>query len=283
VRVLGALVDAARPLKLKDVAAAAQVAPAQAHAYLMSFRRQMLVEQDEATGLYRLGNFALDLAIARMRCFDPIRTASEAILELAIETRLTTALSVWGSFGPTVIYIHEGADQIHINTRAGTVYSVTGTATGLAFAAYLPEDLVRAAIKAQMSESDETPRVGARFEFSAIAGELETIRARGYATIHSPPVPGILAIAAPAFDHVGQIRMVVTLIGQSGAIDVTPGSRHIMQTLASAGRVSSQMGYVSTDRAVVEPDGHRQAGPQARRSKPDGGRRRAKDLSALAE
>src|SRR5262245_30476319 len=150
IRVLDALTQAARPTKLKDIARAAKVAPAQAHAYLVSFRRQNLVEQDETTGLYRLGHFALQLGIARMRSFDPIRTASEAVVSLATETNLTTALSVWGSFGPTVIYIHEGTDQLHINTRAGTVYSVTGTATGLIFAAYLPRDLVKAAIKSQL-------------------------------------------------------------------------------------------------------------------------------------
>jgi DNA-binding IclR family transcriptional regulator len=249
IRVLEALCDAATPVRLKDVAKAARVAPAQAHAYLMSFRRQMLVEQDLSTGLYRLGHFALQLAIARMRSFDPIRTASEAILELATETRLTTALSVWGSFGPTIIYIHEGADQIHINTRAGTVYSVTGTATGLAFAAYLPEDLIRTTIKAQMSEADATQRVGARLEFAAIAKELERIRERGYATIDPPPVPEVYAIAAPVFDYVGQIRMVITLIGHSGVIDATPGSRHVEQVLNAARRLNDQMGYFRGDSA----------------------------------
>jgi DNA-binding IclR family transcriptional regulator len=103
---------------------------------------------------------------------------------------------------------HEGADQIHINTRAGTVYSLTGTATGLVFAAYLPADLVKAAIRAQMSETKTTQRVGARVEFQAIARQFELIQGLGYGTIDAPPIPGINAIAAPVFDDVGQIRMV---------------------------------------------------------------------------
>jgi DNA-binding IclR family transcriptional regulator len=250
VRILGVLADVAQPMKLKDVARLAHVAPAQAHAYLVSYRRQDLVEQDEATGLYRLGHFALQLGIARMRSFDPIRTGGEAVLRLADETKLTTALSVWGSFGPTVIYIHEGTDQLHINTRAGTVYSVTGTATGLVFAAFLPEELVRSTVKAQLAESNATRRVGARLDFTAIARLLEPIRRHGYATIDPPPVPGIYAVAAPVFDSVCQIRMVVTLIGSADAIDVSEGSAHIAQVLDTANRLSEQLGYFPVARAT---------------------------------
>jgi DNA-binding IclR family transcriptional regulator len=281
-RVLEALSDAATPARLKDVAKAAHVAPAQAHAYLMSFRRQMLVEQDRFTGLYRLGHFALQLAIARMRSFDPIRTASEEILELATETRLTTALSVWGSFGPTVIYIHEGADQIHINTRAGTVYSVTGTATGLAFAAYLPEDLIKMTVKAQVLEANVSQRVGARLEFAAITRELERIRERGYATIDPPPVPEIYAIAAPVFDYVGQIRMVITLIGHSGVIDVTPGSRHVEQVLNSARRLNDQMGFFRNDPVSAPRNFPRGVAPGVERRGLDGKRRQTKRLVVVA-
>ena len=173
IRVLDALTQAARPTKLKDIARAAQVAPAQAHAYLVSFPPSA----PRRAGRGGASTGRPFRAAARHRAnaqLDPIRTASEAVVALATETNLTTALSVWGSFGPTVIYIHEGTDQLHIDTRAGTVYSVTGTATGLIFAAYLPRDLVKAAIKSQLAETVATQRVGARLEFAAIAGELRT-------------------------------------------------------------------------------------------------------------
>lgn len=136
---LNALVDVGEPMMLRDLARKAGIAPAQAHAYLVSFRNCGFVEQEGQAGLYRLGPFALQLAIARMRSFDPLRMAADAIGDLAAETGLTVALAVWGSFGPTVIQVCEGADQVHINTRAGTVYSVSGTATGRVFAAFLPE------------------------------------------------------------------------------------------------------------------------------------------------
>ncbi|WP_367194776.1 helix-turn-helix domain-containing protein [Amorphus sp. 3PC139-8] len=65
-RLLNALVAHAQPMTLKDLAAAADMAPAQAHGYLASYRRTGLVEQESASGHYQLGPLATRLATARL-------------------------------------------------------------------------------------------------------------------------------------------------------------------------------------------------------------------------
>ncbi|MDD9733827.1 hypothetical protein PVW46_28315 [Mameliella sp. AT18] len=55
------------PMMLKYLAQVAGFAPAQAHAYLVSYRKIGLIEQDEETGHYRLGRYALDLGVTRQR------------------------------------------------------------------------------------------------------------------------------------------------------------------------------------------------------------------------
>jgi DNA-binding IclR family transcriptional regulator len=67
------MVLAGQPLMLRDIAAGAKVTPAQAHAYLVSFRKLGLVEQDVASNHYQLGPFALQLGLARLRSFNPLR------------------------------------------------------------------------------------------------------------------------------------------------------------------------------------------------------------------
>src|SRR3954447_16737748 len=84
-RILVAMVQAGRPLMLRDLAGGADVTPAQAHAYLVSFRKLGLVEQDTATGRYQLGPFALQLGLARMRISNPLRLAGDAAAALAAE------------------------------------------------------------------------------------------------------------------------------------------------------------------------------------------------------
>jgi DNA-binding IclR family transcriptional regulator len=244
-RLLDALVEAGAPMMLRDLARQAGIPPAQAHAYLVSFRNSALVEQDGQAGLYRLGPFALDLAITRMRSFDPLRMAGEATAELAKETGLTVALSVWGTFGPTVIQVSEGADQVHITTKVGTVYSVAGTATGRVFAAFLPESLVRETIKAEQAEIWNVRRIGRTVSYRALKPDLTVIRAAGVATIKDPPVPGINALSAPIFDHVGQMQMAVTLIGPAESLDSSLDSPLVPVLLAFTSKLSARLGYRS--------------------------------------
>ena len=75
-RLLEVMAAAGRPLMLRDIAAGAKITPAQAHAYLVSYRKLDLVEQINSSGLYQLGPFALQLGLARMRSVDALRLAS---------------------------------------------------------------------------------------------------------------------------------------------------------------------------------------------------------------
>ena len=125
-RILMAMVQAGRPLMLRELASGATITPAQAHAYLVSFRKFGLVEQDPATGRYQVGPFALQLGLARMRISNPLRLVSDAAPGLAAELGLMVSVSVWGTFGPTIVQVHEATDQVHANVRAGAVYSITG-------------------------------------------------------------------------------------------------------------------------------------------------------------
>ncbi|MGO4317864.1 IclR family transcriptional regulator [Agrobacterium sp. MCAB5] len=237
--------DAKDPLKLREVAERAGVPPTKAHAYLVSFRRMGLVEQDEVSGRYRLGPYALLLAIGRMRSFDAMKAAAVAVEALSEETGLTVAVSVWGSFGPTVVQIRKGVDQNYINTNVGTVYSVSGTAAGMVFAGNMPEATIRAAIRAEVREGGKTLRVGKTRAYSDIVDEIELVKNRGFATIFPRPVPGISAVGAPVIDHTEQVQMAVTLIGPESHLDIDPNGATVKKLLAVTKRLSFEHGYVS--------------------------------------
>lgn len=237
------------PLKLREIADRAGVSPAQAHTYLVSFRRMGLVEQDDETGKYRLGRFALDLAIARMQSFDPLESAGHLVELLRDQTGLTVTLSVFGGFGPTVVMMRDGREQVYINTRVGTVYSISGTATGMAFAAYMAEPEVRSAIETEKTEPHGYRRVGRVRDWDRILPEFETIRKRNYATIDPNPVAGIAAIASPVFDHTGQVRMIFTVIGIASNPGLAPGSEALLALLSATARMSFELGYAGSDSA----------------------------------
>lgn len=240
-RLLAALVEEGRPTMLKDLARLSGFAPAQAHAYLVSYRKIGLVERDPESGRYLLGRFAMDIGVARMRAADPVRLASEAVVALSERTGLIVAQVVWGSFGPTVIQVQESGSQINMNTRPGTVYSLSGTASGRLFAAYLPEAAVSEAIRAEKRENGKSGRVGARRFLPK--RELAEIRSKGYATIDEPPVPGVSAIAAPVFDHIGQMALGVTIIGDRYLMDERAEAEFVPALLATCAQLSADLGY----------------------------------------
>lgn len=243
-KLLATLAKAEQAMMLKDLAASSGISPAPAHAYLVSLKKMDLVEQEAATGWYRLGPLALDLGITRMRTRDPFRMANEAAIDLASETGLSVAIIVWGTFGPTVIQVEESGSQLNMNTRVGTVYSISGTASGLVFAAFLPETKVRNTMMLEKREDHTSHRVG---HLTALSAEnLKTIRAAGYATIDPAPVPGINAIAAPVFDHLGQVQFVVTVIGLASVLATTPQSRFVLTLLRKTRELSHQLGYNSS-------------------------------------
>lgn len=240
-KLLSVLVEESEPMMLKDLARLSQIAPAQAHAYMASFRTLGLVEQDNVTGRYRLGDFAMELGITRMRTFDPLRMAGEAIRDISRSTGLNAALVVWGSFGPTVIQVEESGSQLNMNTRVGTVYSLTGTASGRAFLAFMSDTLIKENLRKERREEGRASRVGRSVFVSKT--ELEKIREAGYATVIDPPVPGINAISTPVFDHSGQMQFAITIIGLESILKITPDSEFIPVLLQTADYLSGQLGY----------------------------------------
>lgn len=240
-RLLATLAKTKDAMMLKDLSSASDIAPAQAHAYLVSFKKIGLVEQDSTTGRYRLGLLALDLGITRMRTHDTFKMASEAAIYLSKKTELSIAIVVWGTFGPTVIQVEETGSQLNMNTKVGTVYSISGTASGLVFAAFLPEIKVQNMLRAEKLEEHINHRVGCLNMLST--KNLNIIRDAGYATITPPPVPGINAIAAPVFDHLGQVQFVVTVIGLSSILTTTPQSPFVLTLLEETAMLSHQLGY----------------------------------------
>lgn len=254
-RVLAVMAEAGRPLMLRDIAQGAQVSSAQAHAYLVSFRKFGMVEQS-ASGRYELGPFALQLGLARMRSVDALRLSREAVPRLAAELGLMVTVTVWGSFGATVVQVQEAVDQVHVNLRAGAVYSVRGTATGRIFAAFLSAPTVEAHLQAERRLGTVGQRIGAD-PVEDFAAEIAQTRRRFYATAIGSPIPGINAISAPVFDHTGQIQLAITLIGPADAVDTAPDSPHLARLTEFTTNLSRELGYKAADPAAILPEKRR--------------------------
>ncbi len=243
--ILMALAQAGSSLKLRDLAEQLDMAAAQLHPYLVSFRNIGMVEQTE-TGQYQLGPFALHLGLTRLRNQNAYRETIQRLPAFAEELGLMVTVSVWGLHGPTIVYLQESEARIHSNVRLGGGYMVTATATGKVFAAFLPshqtEPLIRAELDGRTAKLYAIPEVSE----SAFRADVANVRNKSYAITKDLPIPGVSAIAAPVFDHTGTVQLAVTLIGPSNFIDISETGSSLAQLRHFTGDLSRDLGHTAS-------------------------------------
>ncbi|AOB38152.1 IclR family transcriptional regulator [Bordetella parapertussis] len=241
---LAALVDAGRPLTLRDLAGAAGMTSAKAHPYLVSFTRVGLVQQDTVTGQYELGPFALQMGLVSLQRLDPVRVALPEVDKLQSEIGHTLGIAVLGSHGPTMIHITEASYPVHVNMRKGTVMSMLHTATGQVFAAWLPPKMAEHYIAREDGDAaviaSLTPRKTTRANLDAM---LADIRVHGMARALGSPLPGVDALSVPVFDHTGGIVLALTSLGPTGLFDASFTGAIARPLLACAQEISRKLGY----------------------------------------
>lgn len=241
---LAALVESARPMTLRDLAAAAGMTSAKAHPYLVSFVRVGLVQQDPATGQYDLGPFALQMGLVSLQRLDPVRLATPELARLAATVGHTLAMAVLGSHGPTIIHITEAGYPVHVNMRKGTVMSMLHTATGLVFSAWLPPSVAEHYIARETGDAAVLASINRHADSLAQARPLlEDIRRRGMARALGNPLPGIDALSVPVFDHTGSIVLALTCLGPSALFDASWDGAVARPLAACAAEISRKLGH----------------------------------------
>jgi DNA-binding IclR family transcriptional regulator len=234
-RLLKALVHLGRRVPLKDLAREADMTPAKAHPYLVSFGKLGLIEQDPASGHYGLGSLALQVGLISLQQADPVRMASAELPALAQAIGQTVGLAVWGNRGPTFIRLEEGPTAVHVNMRHGTVVSVKGTASGRLFAAFAPRERLLDALRWEAGSA----RVKLEPSFEK---ELAQIRHRRFCALVDGSVPGVAAIAAPVFDGFGDMVMALTAIGPKATLDHAVSGMAARALMRAADALSRRLG-----------------------------------------
>jgi len=251
-QLLRALVHHGRPMALKDLARDADMTPAKAHPYMVSFGRLGLIEQDAASGHYRLGPLAVQLGLIGLQQADPVRIAIPLMAALAQQIGQTVGLAVWGARGATMVHIAEAPTPVHVSLRHGTVFSMTHTASGRLFAAYLPAVDIKKTLeeerrREQRRQPGEDVQAGMPLppplpswrEFQA---QLDEVLAHGASRSENEVIQGVSAMAAPVFDHTGKVVLAVTAIGSSGVFDAGWDGALALALKRCANEVSAQSG-----------------------------------------
>lgn len=228
---LRALMAAGGSLALKDLAQAAGMPAAKAHAYLVSFCRLGLIEQPIEGGPYALGPTARELGLISLQQHDPVRLTSEQLEPLAQQLGMTVGLAVWGNQGPTVLRVAHPSAPVHIHLRHGSVLSVADSASGRVLAADRP-----------WSE------VGRHWRGQARAGRqiLEAVQQQGWALSDEALAPGVAAVAVPVRNASARVELALLALAPRQQWLAAPGRpqpQALEQLLRAAQACSALLGY----------------------------------------
>lgn len=152
--------------------------------------------------------------------------ATRSALELARELDLSVGVAVWGNLGPTLVQWVPRGGTFSGNLRAGQVLPLRTTATGLAFAAWLPQELIRPALAGEFLSTDIA---------AALEQQLDAIRNAGVAQLSSVQREGdrieVTSLSAPVFDAHGQMQLALTVAGPSRELEDTDRAQQIRSRL----------------------------------------------------
>jgi DNA-binding IclR family transcriptional regulator len=186
--------------------------------------------------LFVLGNIVADGLDVRRQA----RRHLEALRDETGETVQLAVLEEW-----QIVHLDRALSRqsvAYMVSHIGLILPAYCTALGKALLAYQSEDLVYA-----WASTQELRRLTPNTITSAdvLLDELRRIRTRGYSIDSEERELGIRCVGAPIFNHEGQPVAAISLGAPTDRLPRTiEGSEIAMQVVATARRISRELGYV---------------------------------------
>ncbi|MFM1653156.1 IclR family transcriptional regulator [Brevibacillus sp. B_LB10_24] len=228
-------------LSLAEIAAKMGVSRTVPFRFLYTLQNLGYLYQDEVTKRYQLTPKVMELGFAYLSTLQLPELARPYLEKLRDNTNASAHIGILD--GTQVVYIARAATANNfstLNVMIGSRLPAYATAIGKALLAFLPDqqlDELIASIDLQAYTSQTKTFV------PELKSELELIRKNGYAISNGELEIGVCSVAAPIFDHTGQISAAVNVAAPINAFDqeilstkVIPAVRETAMVLSGYGR-----------------------------------------------
>ena len=223
------------PQSLSALSAAAGLAPAKAHRYLVSLIRTGLIEQNGADGRYDFGGAARMIGRVALNRLDLVRIGSQILTQLRDDLRETVFMGVWTPQGPMVLQWLDVVRAVSLVIRPGSIMPLYTSAFGLICAAYLPPDMIATAPQfREPTSAAPGPRKS--------PAELLEIRKNGFSIVRGELIQGLDAIAVPVLDSMNELVACLAAVGPSGSLDISETSTVVACLKQAAAEFSEALG-----------------------------------------
>lgn len=171
-----------------------------------------MIEEDFSTGKtkYKIGLHSFLIGINYVNGVDIVNVAKKYLVPLADKMQATTFMAILDDYMVTYLYKYESKESIITTANIGSRRELHSAALGKIMLAFSSEEFVNEAIK-HINFEPYT-----EYTITSIAKYFEEIKEakiKGYAKSNREDALHQIAVAAPVFDHNGQVIAAISCVG----------------------------------------------------------------------
>lgn len=192
-------------------------------------------------------------SIARLKA---VRLATRALADLSDELDETLGLGVWGNHGPTIVRWEESRQPVSDNLRTGLVLPILTSATGLAFAAWMPREQTAALVDGEVPRDADgnylpgPPRLAERLAQIRAQGVVQLVGSDDFNALYGG---SISAISVPVFGQDGAMVLALTAIGAVDRLDTSLNGRVVSSMKSCAATLSRRLRDLQSVQPAAPP------------------------------
>ena len=189
-----------REAGLTEIALACGYDKATTRRFLVELEKHGFVEQHAESRRYRLGAALPRLARMREERYPFLRTATQFVRELAEVTGETVHLSEFSNGRLAAVHVEESSQAHRVTVSIGTILPFHATASGLAFLAACPAEMIEAELAKPLDAFTDYTSIDA----AEVRRLVEETTARGYSINRQGMEAGVISTSAAIVPPVGR-------------------------------------------------------------------------------
>lgn len=209
------------------------------HRLATTLTAEGMLEQNPATGKYRLGINLFVLGALVRRRLDVSNLSQPFLTLLREQCGETVHLAVLNETNILYLYNLESREAIRMKSYIGTMKPAFCTSEGRAIVAFSGNDFINRVLKSPLQKrTDKTA-----LDPSMLHKAFTDVRNLGYAVDDEESETGMRGIAAPLRDNSGQVVAAIGIGGPSQRLTLKKLRALAPLLLNTAGAISAQLGY----------------------------------------
>ncbi|MGQ9676255.1 MAG: IclR family transcriptional regulator [Chloroflexota bacterium] len=240
VSILDCFIHASSDLGVSELSRQLGYSKSIVHRLLTSLEKAGYVAIDVETRRYRLGHKAIQLGLAAQQQVEVRRLARPLMERLRNATGETVTLSVL--VGEQRVYMEqlESPQEMRQTVELGRSYPLYLGSSGKCMLAFLPEQRREQILTSAVGR---TRADGWPLDLTALRQELQRIRRQRYASSHSERIFGAASVAAPIFNHSGEVVGGLSIAGPAVRLTAERAQELAPLVVDAASEISRQLGY----------------------------------------